>query len=116
MNSKGFTLVELMVSIIIVAILITLSAGAYSLYGRRARLASVENNLYDVYQISQLSFADGTEEVNLEILASSGFKLHDSVILDIENGTEEALYVEAWHVSYPNDVFILNALGEIKRR
>jgi len=116
MNSKGFKLIEIMVAMIIVAILVTLSAGAYSLYGKRARLASVENNLNDVYQISQLSFVDGAEEVGLEILTSYGFKLHDKVIIDIENGTEEALYVEAWHVSYPNDVFILNALGEIKRR
>ena len=56
--SRGFTLIELMVALVIVAILAAIAVPSYSLYVRKSRRGEAEATLADIAQREQQYFLD----------------------------------------------------------
>lgn len=55
---RGFTLIELMVSLVVVAILVAIAVPSYSMYVRQARRGEAESTLADIAQREQQYFLD----------------------------------------------------------
>jgi prepilin-type N-terminal cleavage/methylation domain-containing protein len=116
MNSKGFTVLELAVVLIIVAILAVISISIFSGINGTARDGAAKYDLAEVYRISKLYYCDheGTD-IDFSELQEYGFRLSDGVVLHIENGYEETFLISASHTDR-DDVYQVDHNGVITRR
>lgn len=114
MNSKGFTLVEMLVVMIIVGVLTVIAIPAFNSFVERARETSVKVNLENAHSISQRAFFDGIEEITDGVLGEYGMRPTINVILSIIDGYEETLVISGWYVG-TSSVFVINHDGVISK-
>lgn len=116
MNNKGFTLLELAITLVIVAVLATISISIFMGISADARNGTTKHDLSEAYRISKLYFCEneGTD-IDFSELREYGFKLSEGVVLNVENGYEETFMVSASHVDR-DEVYQIDHNGVVTRR
>ena len=122
-NSKGFTLVELLISIAIIGILAAVGIPQYTQYKIRAYDAASKSSLHNIYLVCKTFWIDhgsetSCEEDSLNALGESedkycgGGRCTDEGVEITGGGTEATWTVTAKHKSSPT-TFTMTSNGNI---
>jgi type IV pilus assembly protein PilA len=116
MNSKGFTLLELLVVIIVIGVLAAIAIPTFIQIRQSSRIPVLESDLKHAYSTAQICFINDVEEVTWTTLVENGMELSDSVIMSVDVGSKEGLLISAYHIEDAETVYEINAVGVIKER
>jgi len=127
MNSKGFTFIELLVTMTILSILAVLAIPCYIHVRNSSRNAVAMQNMSDVYHVAQLTFTEGYECVFLSRLEQMGFKQDEKMIVWVvdntdcdyagteNSSTQEGLTIRGYHIENSNLYYEVDEDGNITK-
>lgn len=114
MNSKGFTLIETLVVMMIVAVLAVIAIPTFFSYSSAAKEATVKADLDNVYYVAQDCYSDGVEEITVwGTLEDHGAKVSPGVVMLIVDGKENTLEILGWHADLPDKRYRLKSDGTV---
>lgn len=116
MNTKGFTLLELAIVLVIVSVLATISIGVFVSYGNATKDSAVKFSLTEVHRIAQLGYHDGVEVASWDSLTDYGFRLGENVIINLENGFEETFLTSGYYAGREDVIYQIDECGNVTRR
>ena len=99
-NRKGFTVVELLVTILIIGILATITILVLLSYKEKGYIVTLKSELKFAYQSSieyHIDYPMGT--ATLDILKEYGFKPRKDIDINVVDGSGESLHITATHPS-----------------
>jgi len=99
-DRKGFTVVELMVTILIIGTLATITIMSLLSYKEKGHVVTLKSELKHAYQASieyHTDYPMGT--ATLDILKEYGFKPSKNVDINVVDGSGEGLHITATHPS-----------------
>lgn len=95
-NSKGFTLIELMIVIAIIGILAAIAIPQFTSYKKRGYNTEAMADIKNAYTAAQSYFADNAAgTVDKDILAAYGYKQSPHVTFTVTTGTQAGLAMTA---------------------
>ena len=96
--SKGFTLLEILVVVMIIGILATIAINLTLTLNQRGYITSIKSDLSSAYKASTAFFTDEPDgEITLDILSQYGYRQTERVALVVNNGFERTLSISATH-------------------
>lgn len=112
-GARGFTLLELLVSIAVLGILVAVAIPQFNAYRRRGFVAAVKSDLKNA-SIAQEGFYAETETYTavLATLVSYGFKQSEKVSLSITAGGQ-TFTLTATHANCGTDIWTFTGYGTI---
>ena len=111
-QKDGFTLIELMVVIGIIAILAAISLPQYSAFRKRSFDAQAKSDLKNAYTAAQDYFNDYPgSELSFSKLTTAGFRKTETVSVNVLNGESENLRISSEATSEGTKIFYMNATG-----
>lgn len=97
-NRRGFTLAELMITVVIVGILAVMAIPRLSYVKDRAIMASMKSDLHNLATRQEAYFYDNNSySADLSALRSAGFQTSDGVIIAIAEATPTGWSASAAH-------------------
>lgn len=120
MRSKGFTLIELMIAVVVVSILAAIVYPSYRDYVIKSRRTDAMTTLMNVhlaqekYRATHTGYADSLGALNLSAVSESGF--YDVAITDAASNTFTATATPKSGTSQADDAcnFSVNQNGPVK--
>ena len=104
-RSPGFTIVELLIVIVVIAVLASITIVSYNGVINRARASTIQNNLADNFKVLAISNSDNGIYPSV---ATAGLKSDNGITLTyIPNATSTAYCLQA--SGYSNDFYITDA-------
>jgi prepilin-type N-terminal cleavage/methylation domain-containing protein len=113
-NSRGFTVIEVIAAMAIVAVLTAVAIAKYSQYGARAGEADARVNLKNLFVACQAFWGDHTSAApcSLGALAgaSYGFNQSAGVVLQVTDPFEQTFGATSKHIKSPS-IFSIDPAG-----
>ncbi len=115
-DKKGFTLIELMITFIIIGILSAIILNFVFSIMEKSHIATVKSDLLSAYKISALYHIDSPDDiVDLNILRSNGYSHSKNITINIVDGSMKNLLVTATHPGV-NDIYKVIMGGHISKQ
>jgi general secretion pathway protein G len=114
-GEKGFTLVEMMVVLVIIAVLIALGIRAYIGYIGNSRMTKARDDIttvqaaLDAYYVKNQSYPNGTDDEEQSALATAGISSYQ---VNSVSGTNNAPYVYFSSASNTYKVYTVTSVND----
>ena len=112
-NNRGFTLIELMIVIAIIAILVTIAIPSMISYRTKSLNLSARADLRNLFPAAQGYFSDNPDgSVTADNLTDYGYTATDGVVITINDATMGGLEITAAH-QVGDVTYTINSSGNI---